>query len=947
MVAEQTCPDQSRLESMLEGTLPPDDQTVVSLHLERCPMCQRKFEELADAGRLLPETELRGQGDAESALMQVMQKLANEGPEAAAQRDTTPNDEPSLPFLAPSESPEHLGRLGPYDVVGVIGQGGMGVVLKARDTRLNRFVAIKVLAPQLAAYSGARKRFLREAQAAAALNHDNVVTIHDVNEFDGFPYIVMEYVVGVSLAERTAGGRALGLAETLRIGSQIAAGLAAAHAQGLIHRDIKPANILLQSPGEKVKITDFGLARAVGEAQITHSGQITGTPEFMSPEQARGEDLDQRSDLFSLGCVLYAMCSGQSPFRSKTSWDALGRVCNEEPRPLREINPQTPGWLIELIKRLLAKNPRDRIQSAAEVAALLARRLVEQGGSPIPPSELTLPAVRRRKPRPVAAVALLMLAVGLGVGIYEIVIRLHNKDRETVLSVPDGSVVKINGNQVDVTPPQKSAEGRRGSDWIKTLKRFQVSDALITKDGVNVDGDAWRIEAKENRVVRLFEVAEPGIEHCRILYRAKLKTESLVGRAYLEMWCRAPVGAEAFSKGLNCTVAGTTDWASYEIPFVFEKGESADLVKLNVVIEGKGTLWIKDVELVKTMPPKSESKAATPGSDDPVELTRQGWARWQKGEATEAIPLFEKAVKLAPKNDIAWNGLGWANFSSGHTAEAEEAFNRSVAINPHNGGAQNGLGQLYLGQRKYDQAEVYFLKAGPGATAAWYGLARLYLLEGKFDKAEKWAQKLVDVGQADEGAKEMLKAAKDKRLSDDLRQLIEPPPAESTAVVALADRGWAHWSKGETTEALPEFELAVRLDPKNQNAWNGLGWTNFRMGKMAEAKEAFERAVALNPRHPGAQNGLGQISLRQRKYDEAEAHFLKAGPLAPAAWYGLASLYLLQGKFDKAEKWAQKVVDSGQADEVAKQMLKAAKDKHLSDELRQLIELPLRALPLK
>jgi Flp pilus assembly protein TadD len=157
-----------------------------------------------------------------------------------------------------------------------------------------------------------------------------------------------------------------------------------------------------------------------------------------------------------------------------------------------------------------------------------------------------------------------------------------------------------------------------------------------------------------------------------------------------------------------------------------------------------------------------------------AQLTQQGWAHWQKREMAEAVAKFEQAVKLDPKNQAALNGLGWASFNSGNAAEALKAFEKLVALNPRHGAALNGLGQIYLSQRKYDKAETYLLKASM-APAAWYGLARLYLLQGKFDKAEKWAQKVVSSGQADEFAKQMLQAAKDKRLSDELRQKIEPP----------------------------------------------------------------------------------------------------------------------------------------------------------------------------
>ena len=319
MTAQKTCPDKTELESMLTGTLPPDDQTRVSLHLEDCATCQTMFEELADGSPWLPDRRGSSASEPESALLRLMERLAGEGPDGAANAEPA-DGEPYLPFLTPSDNPDYLGQLGPYNVIAMIGQGGMGIVLKAHDPRLNRFVAIKVLAPQLAVFAGARKRFLREAQSVAAVGHDQIVTIHSVDEVRGFPFIVMEYVTGVSLAERIASNGPLGLRETLRIGTQIATGLAAAHARGLIHRDIKPANILLESGG-KVKVTDFGLARAVGESQITHTGQITGTPEFMSPEQARGQSLDHRSDLFSLGSVLYTMYTGRSPFRGA---DGLG-----------------------------------------------------------------------------------------------------------------------------------------------------------------------------------------------------------------------------------------------------------------------------------------------------------------------------------------------------------------------------------------------------------------------------------------------------------------------------------------------------------------------------------------------------------------------------------------------------------------------------------------------
>jgi hypothetical protein len=247
----------------------------------------------------------------------------------------------------------------------------MGVVLKAFDPALHRPVAIKVLAPALAGSATARRRFTREAQAAAAVCHDNVVAVHGVSEADGLPYLVMQYVAGESLQARLDRTGPLEVAEAVRIGLQAARGLAAAHAQGLIHRDVKPANLLLEDGLARVKITDFGLARMADDAGLTRAGVVAGTPEYMAPEQARGEQVDHRADLFSLGSVLYACCTGRPPFRGPTPLAVLRQVSDEAPTPIRSLNPEVPAWLEALIVRLMAKDPDQRIQTAAELATLL------------------------------------------------------------------------------------------------------------------------------------------------------------------------------------------------------------------------------------------------------------------------------------------------------------------------------------------------------------------------------------------------------------------------------------------------------------------------------------------------------------------------------------------------------------------------------------------------
>jgi WD40 repeat protein/tRNA A-37 threonylcarbamoyl transferase component Bud32 len=283
--------------------------------------------------------------------------------------------EEALTFLAPPRESGGLGRLDHYEVLEVVGRGGMGVVLKARDSKLQRVVALQVLAPRLAASRPARERFVREAQAAAAVRDDNVVAIYAVSEDGPVPYLVMEYICGLTLEQRIQQGKSLELNEILRIGMQSAAGLAAAHAQGLVHRDIKPANILLENSIQRVKITDFGLAGVAAEAGPTGVGAFAGTPLYMSPEQARGEPTDQRTDLFSLGSVLYALCAGRPPFEAESTAEVLNRVRADSPRPVCEINPNVPDWLGSLIGRLHAKDTSTRPKSAREVADLLGKQL--------------------------------------------------------------------------------------------------------------------------------------------------------------------------------------------------------------------------------------------------------------------------------------------------------------------------------------------------------------------------------------------------------------------------------------------------------------------------------------------------------------------------------------------------------------------------------------------
>lgn len=360
----------------LAGALPALERDAFVVHLDECGNCQRWLE--LDAGDVADWAAARKllQTSANATNLRSAQRMHRAAAgENALREDVDTSGRLDLSFLAPSDEPASLGRIGTYEVVGVIGRGGMGIVLKACDVALGRTIALKVLAPVLAGLGAARQRFAREARAMAALSHEHIVPIYSVDEHHGLPYLAMEYVPGGTLETRLHREGALDVVSILRIGIQVAHALAAAHDTGLVHRDVKPANILLDRGVERVRVADFGLATVANEGSFTASGVLAGTPLYMSPEQVQGRTCGPCSDLFSLGGVMYAMATGHAPFRSETLYGTLHRIVADAPRPVREQRPEIPEWLEELIGRLLAKEAADRFASAAELASVLEQEL--------------------------------------------------------------------------------------------------------------------------------------------------------------------------------------------------------------------------------------------------------------------------------------------------------------------------------------------------------------------------------------------------------------------------------------------------------------------------------------------------------------------------------------------------------------------------------------------
>lgn len=538
-MTSQPCPDVNRWQSLLDGTAALSEQGELNGHLETCGRCQQALEGLVADRSAWDRTAQFAVAAREPALCEVMAQLKKEDAVAPTRLAAPPEEDDPLDFLTPPNRPGLLGILGRYEILELVGRGGMGVVLKAFDPSLHRIVAIKVLAPRLATSASARKRFQREARHAGCICHDHVMTIHAVEEINGQLCLVMQFVAGISLQEKIDRSAPLRLIEIVQIGKQVAAGLAAAHANGLIHRDVKPANILLENGLERVKITDFGLARAADEASLTSTGVVAGTPQYMAPEQARGEPLDHRADLFSLGSVLYCLATGRLPFRASTTMGVLRKICEDQPPSLHALNPEIPEWLEAIVSKLQAKDPAERFQTATEVADLLGgwlAHLQQPATVPAPmPAQIhrLSPRLPRRRRALLAACLLGLLSlftISEAFGFTRLVeaaavaLRIRTPDGTLVVEVDDPDVkVSVDGDGVVIS----------GAGVQEIRLKPGTYKLTASKDGKQVQTELVTIKRGDKVVVRM--ALEPDTQAAQDTNeKKKLQQDLLEARRQLE-----------------------------------------------------------------------------------------------------------------------------------------------------------------------------------------------------------------------------------------------------------------------------------------------------------------------------------------------------------------------------------------------------------------------------
>ena len=399
---KKTCPPKRDLEQLLQGNLSQWTSLGLRQHVESCVYCQRALAKLRlksspDDSIDLPSELTNTESSSVTRNTDSMPKLELETDNlflgSKGQATTAYNSDGtlvpefkispegtkvSLSFLSSPQGPDELGRLGSYKIIKLLGAGGMGLVFEAEDTLLRRQVALKVMKPEIAIKADHRQRFLQEARSGAAIPHDNIATVFQVGIENNVPYLAMQFLQGESLGSKLHRDGKIPVDESLRIIREVALGIAAAHETNLIHRDIKPDNIWLESDGQgrpwkRVKILDFGLATAISgtEEDSNESGMIMGTPHYMAPEQARGLPLDSRCDLFSMGCVLYQMISGELAFKGDNALKIMNALALHEPKPLNLIDKTVPTKVAELVHNLMIKKASERIASANDLIKII------------------------------------------------------------------------------------------------------------------------------------------------------------------------------------------------------------------------------------------------------------------------------------------------------------------------------------------------------------------------------------------------------------------------------------------------------------------------------------------------------------------------------------------------------------------------------------------------
>ncbi len=622
-----------------------------------------------------------------------------------------------------------------YKILEKIGEGGMGVVYKAKDTKLKRLVALKFLPPEMGLYADAKQRFIREAQAAASLDHPNIGMIFEINEAEDKTYIAMALIQGKTLKEKLSSGP-MDIQTTIDIVSQIAAGLKHAHARGLVHRDIKPGNIMLTEEGQ-AKILDFGLAKLSWGADLTRTLAVMGTPAYMSPEQAKGETVDHRTDIWSLGCVLFEILTAQPPFSGKHEQALLYSILNEPPQRISDLRKDLPHQLGMIIQRCLEKNPRDRYQQVAELAEALES--LERSSQEEPKSSIAVLPFLNMSADPENEY--------FSDGLAEELINALTKIRDLRV-VARTSSFAFKGEKIDI----REAGAKLN---VKTLLEGSVRKAgprlRITAQLINVsDGYHLWSERFDREMEDIFaiqdEITEKIVE--------KLRTELLPAGGSVR------TGRPPNIKSYDQYLRGRYYMSKFLIDKAIERYEQAialdpDCAPAHASLAEAYVLLSTGFDVLPSREamPKAREAAQKALEIDPTlaeaHVSLGMVAMCYEWDRRAAMKHFQKAIALNPNSAAAyqWMEMLWT-FLEGDLDQAQAAIERAQEQDPMNLLIKARVGYIYIYRRDYDRAVQFFqnlLELEPNFPLAYVGLMESYGRWGRFNESLAAGEKSIEL----------------------------------------------------------------------------------------------------------------------------------------------------------------------------------------------------------
>jgi tetratricopeptide (TPR) repeat protein len=821
---------------------------------------------------------------------------------------------------------------GRYRVEGLLGRGGMGAVYRAHDTQLDRPVALKV--PNLADGDRARpvERFLREARAAARLQHPNICPVFEAGEIGGTVYLSMALVDGQPLAQRLRGGP-LPPAEAAALVRTVALAMAEAHRAGVVHRDLKPANVLLNARGEPV-VMDFGLARDArfrGEERLTRDGALVGTPAYLPPEQVGGEEAGPAGDIYSLGVVLYECLTGRVPFRAASLGELVAQIERDPPPPPSGLRPGLPAWLEAVCLRALAKRPGDRFPSMEAFAVALAP-FATGSPAPSPPGETTEFRPPRRRRGPLVAAGAALLAAALGAILYVVT------DRGTVevRVVPAADVrVEVDGQEVTLTNGGAVMRVRAGEHGLEvTGKDFEThSDRFRVKRGETTvvevplrpkgraGGGAGQAAARE----RLAALLRRGREHARA---GRYQEAGRVAEEALRLDPQSPgalaMRAHAAAVGGRRGAAATDAAAALRL-----NPDEAFAYYVRAMLaydEGRLDAAIADLTVFLRLS-RAEGRETA--------YNNRGWAYFRKGEYHQAVADTTEALKHDRDLALAYAHRGAALVHLGDyekaLADYDECVKRAPA-SPRWYGFRSAV-RARLGDLPKAKADMEMaVKFGAPADASPPALpdpprpvARKTLTaaeQAELDRALAELGRATDGNQHEQAVRAVDRALRVeptnfralahrafalaglRRLDEALRDANEAVRLGPQSAVAYTARGSVHSQRGQLVAAVADHTVAVRLSPSNHFAWNNRGYAYLRLGVYGQAVADETEALTRAPGYVLALANRGDAYICLGEYAKALADFVAAEKYDPSnpKWPEIQSvLYAKLGEFAKAK----------------------------------------------